>query len=269
MLPVKVAAMQSLLKWIIRICLLLLSVDAIIVVADWGSRWDWLEHMLAAHPALAAIFHGPMFPLLCLGVCILVVYGREYLKLPDIHVEAERIQFMAPDLGGIIPLSVADQINRTQDYELRIDTLVRIYISNASERPVVIRHFEGTLILRKGKRFEIPKKYGMSQSNNFVGYRTKKDTPVSRKGVTDIETIYSDEVRSLADVINNVQLANGIGYDGWIKMEAKNVKRKHFIDRTVSQIALRVVDTAGKKYRVSLKDKQSEDTEEVIPPFFG
>jgi hypothetical protein len=265
MLPVKVVAMQSLLKWIIRTCLLLLSVDAIIVAADWGSRWDWLEHMLAAHPALSAVLYGPMFPLLCLGVCILVVYGREYLKLPDIHVEAERVQYMAPDLGGIIPLSVADQINRTQDYDLHIDTLVRIYVSNASERPVVIRRFEGTLIFRKGKRFEIPKKYSISQSNNFVGYTTKKDTPVSRRGVTEIETIYS-EVRSLADVINNVPLANGAGYDGWIKMEAKNVKRKDMIGRTMSQIALRVVDTSGKKYRVSLKDKQSEDTEEVIPP---
>jgi hypothetical protein len=75
-------------------------------------------------------------------------------------------------------------------------------------------------------------------------------------------------VQSLADEINNVPLANGAGYDGWIKMEAKNVKRKDLVDRIMSQITLRVIDTAGRKYRVSLKDRQNnEDTEQVIPPF--
>jgi hypothetical protein len=51
-------------------------------------------------------------------------------------------------------------------------------------------------------------------------------------------------------------------------MEAKNVKRKDLVDRIMSQITLRVIDTAGRKYRVSLKDRQNnEDTEQVIPPF--
>ena len=76
--------MRSAAKWALRVCTAVLSIDAVVAAIDSFGRWEWLRSQLLAHPSIASTVHGPTFPLLCLGICILVVYGEHYLRLPDI-----------------------------------------------------------------------------------------------------------------------------------------------------------------------------------------
>src|SRR5438876_9145459 len=79
--------MHKAIRWIIRGCIILLSVDALIVLADSSGRLDWLEKVMTDHPALARVVRGPTFPLLCLGMVILVTQGEKYLRIPRIAVQ--------------------------------------------------------------------------------------------------------------------------------------------------------------------------------------
>lgn len=74
--------MRSFMKWAMRLAFGLLGIDALIAVADWGSRWEWLGHMLDSHPHFAAMVRGPFYPTILFAVGCLFVMENDGCGCP-------------------------------------------------------------------------------------------------------------------------------------------------------------------------------------------
>src|SRR5690349_8617863 len=84
--------MRATVRLSIRFIFLFLSLDFIFLLVDTYERLEWAERMISMHPLLEQIVRGPLTPLVCLILCIGVVYGDKLLKRPDLKAEYLRFE---------------------------------------------------------------------------------------------------------------------------------------------------------------------------------
>lgn len=242
--------MHNFIKWSVRAVLTALSIDAFVVVADGIGYWSWLTQVINSHPRLALIIRGPFFPILCLGACILIVYGERYLKLPDIRATYLVLKFIPRT--GIGGLGLLDEVNAkvlgTPNYKLDCDVLVEVYMVNHSDAPVTIKEFKGALfpdrsVIRVWRwRWERGRGIALLHNPHTSEFQTEVYVPRGPKRVFGhIETNYA-ELKSLCAELEGVPLLRGHGHRGWLRFEAKDLNREDAENVDVKLVAVDAFD---------------------------
>jgi hypothetical protein len=249
--------MRQAIKWAIRVSVSLLSVEFFVLVAGWSGRFAWLGKVFAAYPRLALIFRGPLLSLICLAVCLLALYGREYLKWPDIHAEILRVE-LHPKLG-LVPVKMMDeifQIAGKESYTIDCDLMTEVFLVNRSETEVTIREFSGA-ISTKGKK-NIP----LARAKDFDGYTLRLEKKTHGPGsFSTVQTTYNP-LRNLLAQLSDVPLKKGIGHQGWLGFTVKGLDRKEAEKVTFK---LHIMDALGHKHPITTrKGKVVPDDESVL-----
>src|SRR5262249_37351173 len=92
------------------------------------------------HPSLRPIITGPSFPLLCLGLCMLSVYGQEWLKQPVIVARFINSRIV-PNLHSVTLRDVFDSEAKRPGWDERpLDWwwFVEVKLVNDSESQVTV-----------------------------------------------------------------------------------------------------------------------------------
>lgn len=255
--------MRSATKWVLRAILALLSFDSLLRLVDWGSRWDWLEGALAAHPYLALVVRGPLFPLICVLACVVIIYGERYLRISDIRAEIIRIE-LHPKLG-LVPVKMMDEIHRiagSETYNLTCDLMVEIFLVNHSDSTVTIRSFGGSIKTKSKTILLVP-------AEDFAKYTLKIERKNRSSGFQSTETCY-EPLLDLNHKLHGIALHRGVGYQGWLGFTANELDRK---EAEAVKFNLYVLDSLGNRHRIrSTKSKASEpdgNLPELVGPIDG
>jgi len=264
--------MRQVTKWIIRAIFLVLSLDAIVLFVEWFGAWEGLEHLLAAHPILERYtLKGPFFPLICLGLCFIVVFADRYLKRPDIHAEYVCLELIPRT--GLLPIQMLDEafkIGGRNSYEINVDVMIEVYLVNQSEHEVTIREFSGEMLLQYPRLSRFPRisayfpkrRIKLLLAKDFPAYRIKKEQ-IDAHG--NSQTKYAGLV-DFQNEMAKVPLKRGVGYQGWVGFNAPNVDRKEL---NYVQLRLCVKDALGNYYPVVVKGgtiAPKENEPILIPP---
>lgn len=226
--------------------------------------------MIDSHPALAIAIRTPLFPGMCLGICILVVYGEKYLKRPDIQAEFLRVHYFPPGVSTALAYEVMGQGQET--FPIDCDVIAEIFLVNAAEHEVTIRKFSAEVLIPHPWLFRIsqwmsakfPKRRIKLSENTNLDQYTLKTEKTDASGST--QTVY----QGLADLLERLRktpMKRGIGYTGWIGFTAQNMDRK---EAQRVQIRIKAVDALGYTHPVRTKDdnsfEENEHAPKLIPP---
>jgi hypothetical protein len=208
-----VCTLRLTIKWAIRLCLLGLSFESIVRIVDYLGRWDWLEGAMVVHPIMASIVRGPTFPLLCLGVAILMVYGERYLKLPSVMARYTNSR-INPNLATTPMQIVVDTETKKPGWDKQdIDWywLIEVRLANESETPITVEDIEGKV------------RVGGNKWLRWLFPITRKYLPVKHvRDVTKFSTTPHEghpgyePLSGLLQNIKGVPLTKGIGHRGWL-----------------------------------------------------
>ncbi len=266
--------MRKISRMILRSAIILLSLDAFFFIfSDLFGSWQVVQDLIAHHPAVAATLKGPYLPLMCLGVCLLIVYGEKYLKLPDLRAEYLRVE-VVPEIGGLsVPLfdEIFTKIQKRETYDLNADILVEIYLVNHSEYEVTVRSFAAELYIQRSWLVRFPrissvfpkKKIVLTKAKQLAEYKLKSDEMNSNGAM---QATY-EGVDDLESILRGVPLTRGVGYQGWLGFTGTKIDR-HDFDNT--QIKIIVKDALDNNHPVLARNKDvgtvREYEKELVPP---
>lgn len=225
---------------------------------------EWLEHTFSVHPRVAALLRGPWLSVICLIVCLLTAYGREYLMWPEIHAEILRVE-LHPKLG-LVPVGMMDELQRAagkDSYAIDCDLMAEVYLVNVSQTAVTIRDFVGSFSVKS--RRNVP----FAKAKDFGGYTLKLEDKIHHPGsFSTVETTYTP-LKSLVRETEGVALLKGVGYRGWLGFTAAGVDRK---EAEQVKFNLHIVDALGHKHPIIAKKaraRANEDAPTLIGPIDG
>lgn len=246
--------MRSFIRWIIAACIAILSLDTVLQVIDYAGRWEWLEGQMTAHPIFANLIHGPFFPMLCLAVCLVAVYGERYLKSPEIRGFYLNSR-LNHDLSTVTMRDVFDTEERRPGWdekEIGWHWIIEVRLSNHSDYPVTVEEVEATVkvggqkwlrkifpFLRKTIRMKPIKDVSQFQSSPH------EDNP----GYTQLD--------GLLQKIKGIPLTRGVGYRGWMAFSCRATQGE-MIDHPTLDVFL--VDALDVKHTlIYRRDEKSWD----------
>ena len=253
--------MRTVIRWVIRICIALLSIESIIALIDNLGRWEWLEGKMLAHPEIAALTHGPTFPLFCLGVCFASVYGERYLKMPDIRAIYLNCR-LNPDLSTATLQDAFNTEAKTPGWdekEIGWHCLFDVRLANHSETPVTIEEMEA--IVRVGGNKWLRKIFPFARKK--IRLKLIKDLSAFKAGPHEDNPGYTP-LDCLLPKIKGVPLEKGVGYRGWLGFKGRATQGELF-DHPVIDVTL--IDALEAKHKlIYRKDEKSWDLSFNIVP---
>lgn len=226
--------MRSVLKWTIRLAIAFLSIDALIAVADYAGRWQWLEQIMADHPPIASIVRSPTFPLLCLGVALLAVYGDKYLKLPSVIARYTNSRII-PDLRTTTWKVIFDSDSKTPGWDLHEINwfwLVEVRLANESDTAITVEDVE--VRVRVGGNKWLRGLFPFLRRT--IPSKLVRDVGKFHTAPHGEQTDYK-KVDGLVGKLQGMPLEKGHGHRGWICVSLKTNQR-HMLDRPLLDIWL-------------------------------
>ncbi len=244
--------MRRAIRLAITVSILLLSFETIIAALEYWHLWEWLDEKMVAYPKFARLIHGPVFPLLCLCVCIAAVYGEKHLRLPLIKARLVNCK-LAPRLRTFSIGAVFDEQDKKPGWDLHKGTwdwFLEVLVTNESETPTTIEEIR--FELRKVRKF-----LGVKLPSWVPGkelFSCKHLTDFSEhcihRSVLDLYDNPDSAIPSLMKEINEVPLTTGIGHRGWLHFEIPKITRR---DMNNSEIDVWLVDALEQAHRVTYK----------------
>lgn len=229
--------MRKIIRGVIIICVVALSVDAFLSVADYFGAWEWWHGAVEAHPFLQSIVRGPTFPLLCLGVVVLVIAGDKYLKQPYIVAVYTNVKII-PDLHNVTMKTMMDEEQKNPGWDLhdlKWYWLVELKMVNESEHAVTIDEEEA--ILRIGANKWIRK----------VPFIRKQQKMISVSSTSEFQASPNwSNLESLLDKIKDKPLTRGVKYRGWLGFEVVANRR----DINNSEIDIWLIDALENRHQL-------------------
>jgi hypothetical protein len=247
--------MRDAIKWAIRLSLLALSIDSLFAIVDNFGRWDWLENAMLSHPAIAVVLRGPLFPLLCLGVALLAVYGKEYLKLPSVmarYINSRTI----PNLKSVTVKMLFDTESKAPGWDLQEAEwywLIEVRLANESETPITVEDIEGRVRVGGNKwiRWFLP-----AFTRKTLSVKHVKDATQFSSSPHDGQPKY-EHLSGLFQNIKGLPLTKGVGHTGWICFLLK-ANQRELSDHPVMDVWL--IDALYGKHRlIYKKDEKNWD----------
>ena len=249
--------MRKTLRWTIRVSLILLSLASAARIADYSGEIEWWSAALAHHPWLNAVVRGPIFPLLLTAVCLLSVYGEQFIKQPDLKSRFIRIRlYPRVGLAGLQMMDeLMEKVFKKPNYGYDCDILVELSIVNESDTAVTVDSFEIEL----------------THENEVIPAKEINDVSTFQlqfKDVTQREnsrTVVKDKREPLKDLRAELQgepLSKGFGRKGWVRFEVKDFDRKKM---ETAKLKLWVVDAFELRHPVTIrKGKALDDTGSLL-----
>jgi hypothetical protein len=246
--------MRRTIKWTIRICVLLLSIDSFVWIIGWLGRWKWIRGIAVTYPVASSLLHGPMFPILCLGVALVAVYGKDYLKLPNVRAKYTN-SITIPVLKKITVKMVVD----TQEQNPGWDTqdvewwwFIEVRLANDSETAITVENIEAK---------------GRVGGNRWI----RKLLPFTRrtvkmKHIKDISNFVSsphegqpkyEGLPGLFKNIKGIPLEKGVGHNGWICFSLTATQRELADHPSIDVWVIDALD--GKHQLIYKKDDKNWD----------
>jgi hypothetical protein len=229
-----------------------LSLDFLFAIIDNLGRWEWLETAMLGHPALAAVLRGPFFPLLCLGVAILAVYGKEYLKLPSVMARYTNSRTI-PNLKTVSAKLLVDTQNETpgwNEQECGWFWLIEVRLANESDTPITVEDIEGRV--RVGGSKWLRKLFPFTRKTLSVKH--VKDVSRFDSSPHEGQPRY-EPLKGLFESIEGVPLTKGVGHRGWICFSITATQRE-LNDAPVMDVWL--IDALYGKHRLIYKKDETK-----------
>jgi hypothetical protein len=198
--------------------------------------------------------------MLCLGVCILTVYGTEYLKLPKIVARFTNARTL-PNLHSATMRDLFETEAKTPGWDKREfdwDWFIEIKVANDSETPVTIEDVKYRL--RVGKEIKTA-----TLSDDLDSFLIDKgyDATLTPRGVGGHERYI--ELESFMRTIRKQPIEKGRGgYRGWMHFKVEKVSQG---DINRAKLAVWLIDELDRKYTVDYKkgdDQRWDNTFSIL-----
>lgn len=234
----------------------LLSLDIVVWFVDWMARWEWLENFISAHPYLDKFVHSPVVYLALLIGGFVFLQAEKWLKQPRIVARLTNSREF-PNMHRVTMKTVFNEAEHQPGWDLeKLDWewFTEIQLANDSDIPTTVDDVE--VRVRVGHRWWFKKKVQAEIVRDMQGYIKDMghDANANSTPHTDAQYVPLD---SLLPKINGKPLTRGIGHDGWLRFDVRQISRRDMNNNRV-HMDIWLVDALQGKHKVSYKRKSNE-----------
>lgn len=235
----------------------LLSVDILVGLFDYWTRWDFLSSFFTSHPHVAEFTRRPFVYLALLVLGFVFLQAEKRLRLPLIRARYTNVK-TSPNLAKITMRSVFDSEMKKPGWdteELDWFCFVELQLANETATPVTLDEVESKAWAEpqnwKEKVFKFKrKKLTMVPVADFKGYEIDRNGGYGHR----------EAIPNLLKQLEKTPLTQGAGHRGWLCFAVKACQR----DLKKPTIDVWLIDALRGKHRVVYeKDEHKWDKLEI------
>ncbi len=248
--------MRQTFRVIAVLCLSLLSLDIVVWVVDWLTRWEWLENLMKAHPITDSFVHTPFAYLALLALGFTFLRAEKWLKQP--HIVGRFINSrIFPNIHKTTMQTVFNEGKPGAELEKRNwEWFIEILCANDSETPTTTEDVKVRIMV--GHKWWRKKAVKVEHIKDMQWY--KMDLGMDEKGnsipMGPGAARYA-RVNSLLEEIAGKPLTKGIGHRGWLRLDVEGISLSEMHQNRV-HLDVWLIDALEGKHKVSYSRKSQK-----------